>query len=111
MSAWLYILKCADGSYYTGTTRLDLEKRIGEHQAGIFDGYTATRRPVALAFSEFFDRITDAIQAERRIKGWSRTKKEALIAGDYDKLQRAAKRRRPFGPPPSRRGPSVRSSG
>ncbi len=111
MGAWLYILKCSDGSFYTGTTRADLDKRIGDHQAGAFDGYTATRTPVVLVFAEFFERITDAIAVERQIKGWSRAKKKALIAGDYATLQRAAKRRRPSGPHPSRRGLTVRSSG
>ena len=69
MGAWLYILKCADGSYYTGTTRTDLEIRIAQHQSGHFGGYTATRRPVVLVYSEYFDRIVDAIAAERQIKG------------------------------------------
>jgi putative endonuclease len=96
MGAWLYMLKCADGSYYTGTTRADLDKRVAEHQAGTFDGYTSTRSPVVLVYSEFFDRITDAIAAERQIKGWSRAKKEALIRGDYAGLQSASRRRRPF---------------
>jgi putative endonuclease len=94
VGAWLYILKCSDGSFYTGTTRADLEKRVAEHQGGEFDGYTAKRRPVALVFSEHFDRIIDAIAAERQIKGWSRAKKKALIAGDYQALQQAAKRSR-----------------
>jgi putative endonuclease len=92
------ILKCADGSYYTGTTRADLDKRVAEHQAGTFDGYTSTRLPIMLVYSEFFDRITDAIAAERQIKGWSRAKKEALIHGDYAGLQSASRRRRPFKP-------------
>ena len=96
MGAWLYILKCADKSYYTGTTRADLDKRVGEHQSGAFDGYTALRLPIVLAYSEYFDRIVDAIAAERRIKGWSRAKKEALIAGDFSRLQAAARRRKPF---------------
>ena len=96
MGAWLYILKCADGSYYTGTTRADLEKRVGEHQSGVFDGYTALRRPVKLVYSEYFERIVDAIAAERRIKGWSRAKKEALIAGDFQRLQVESRRRRRF---------------
>lgn len=96
MGAWLYILKCADGSYYTGTTRADLDKRVAEHQAGTFEGYTSTRLPVVLVYSEFFERITDAIAAERRIKGWSRAKKEALIRGDFAGLQSASRRRRPF---------------
>jgi putative endonuclease len=72
--AWLYILRCADGSYYTGTTRTDMEIRFAQHQTGHFDGYTATRRPVVLVYSEYFDRIVDAIAAERQIKGWSRAK-------------------------------------
>ena len=62
--AHVYIVRCVDGSYYTGTARQGLEKRLGEHNAGHFDGYTATRRPVTLVFSEWFDRVTDAISAE-----------------------------------------------
>jgi putative endonuclease len=110
MGAWLYVLLCADGSYYTGTTRTSLERRVGEHQAGTFDGYTSSRRPVRLVYSENFERISDAIEAERRIKGWSRTKKQALITGDFDKLREASRRRRSFGPHGSRRAASPRSS-
>src|SRR5216684_7974502 len=62
---------------YTGTTRESLERRIGEHQAGTFDGYTTYRRPVSLVFHEAFERIEDAVSAERQIKGWRREKKEA----------------------------------
>lgn len=91
MGAWLYILRCADGSYYTGTTRAELEKRVAEHQAGTFGGYTATRRPVELAFGEYFDTIADAISAERKIKGWSRAKKEALMIGDFRRVSALAK--------------------
>jgi putative endonuclease len=94
VGAWLYILRCADGSYYTGTTRTDLEIRVAQHQTGYFDGYTATRRPVVLVYSDHFDRIVDAIAAERQIKGWSRVKKEALIAGRFDLLQAQSRRRR-----------------
>ena len=68
MGAWLYILRCSDGSYYTGTTRGELERRIAEHQAGSFDGFTSTRRPVILKYSEYFERIVDAITAEQQIK-------------------------------------------
>jgi putative endonuclease len=93
VGAWLYILLCADGSYYTGTTRTNLEIRLAQHQAGHFGGYTATRRPVALVYSEYFDRIVDAIAAERQIKGWSRAKKEALIAGRLDPLPALSRRR------------------
>ena len=92
--AHLYIVRCADGSYYTGTARdQGLERRVAEHNAGIFDGYTAKRRPVTLVYAEWFDRITDAIAAERQVKGWTRLKKEALIRGDFGALQLLAKRR------------------
>jgi putative endonuclease len=75
--AYLYIVRCADGAYYTGTARNGLERRIAEHNAGAYDGWTARRRPVTLVYSEWFDRILDAIATERQIKGWSRAKKEA----------------------------------
>ncbi|MGH7036175.1 MAG: GIY-YIG nuclease family protein [Stellaceae bacterium] len=93
MSAYLYILRCADGSYYVGTTRRSLEERVAEHNAGSFAGYTATRRPVTLVFHQEFDRITDAIAAERQVKGWRRAKKEALMSGACDLLPGLAKRR------------------
>jgi predicted GIY-YIG superfamily endonuclease len=84
--AWVYIVRCRDGSYYVGTTRNQLEQRIADHNNGRFEGYTAERLPVTLVFAQSFQRITDAIAAERQIKGWSRAKKEALIAGDFDRL-------------------------
>ncbi len=101
---YLYILKCSDGSFYVGTTRSSLETRIAQHNAGTFPGYTQSRRPVELVYSEWFDRVTDAIEAERKLKGWSRAKKEALIGGDFSSLQQLAKRRtihkrRPSAPP------------
>jgi putative endonuclease len=86
MAAFVYILRCRDGRYYVGSTRGDLEKRIAEHDAGTYGGFTKSRRPVALVYSEGFDRIVDAIAAERQLKGWSRAKKEALIAGDFHRL-------------------------
>ena len=92
MSAYLYILHCADGSYYVGTTRNNLETRVSEHQAGSFDGYTARRRPIILVFHQYFERIEDAVAAERQIKGWRREKKEALIRGDYASLPLLARR-------------------
>jgi len=91
--AWLYILRCADGSYCIGTTRTSLEIRIAEHNAGTFEGYTTSRRPVELIFSQWFDRITDAIENERKLKKWSRAKKEAFIRGDFESLQQLAKRK------------------
>ena len=91
---FVYMLRCSDGSYYTGLTRKHwLEERVGEHQAGVFGGYTAARRPVRLVWAEQFDRITDAIAMERQVKGWSRAKKEALIRRDWDRLILLAKRR------------------
>ena len=100
MTAWVYILRCADGSYYVGSARGSLEHRIGQHHAGEMAGYTSTRRPVTLVWSTDFQFITDAIAFERQLKGWSRGKKVALIRSDYSKLpvlasrSRAAKRMR-----------------
>ena len=92
---WFYILRCADGSYYVGTSRSDdLETRVSQHNLGIFEGYTAKRRPVTLVYSAHFVQITDAIAYERQVKGWSRAKKEALIEGDFEALQRLSWRYR-----------------
>ena len=106
--AYLYILLCADGSYYIGTARKELELRVAEHNAGSFGGYTLSRRPVVLVYAEHFESIVDAIAAERQIKGWSRAKKRALIDGDWNAIRALAVRRHPH---PSRRGASHRSSG
>lgn len=106
--AWLYILRCSDGTYYVGTTRTSLEIRIAQHNAGTFEGYTSSRRPVELVFSQWFDRITDAIENERKLKRWSRAKKEAFMRGDFTSLQQLAKRKSAH---PSRRPPTVGSSG
>jgi putative endonuclease len=92
MGAWLYILLCADGSYYVGTTQDSLDHRFAQHQAGTFGGYTARRRPVTLVYHQQFRRITDAIEAERQVKGWRREKKEALIHGDLQLLTALSRR-------------------
>jgi putative endonuclease len=85
---------CADNSYYVGSAiGDDLAKQIVEHQTGAYCGYTYSRRPVQLVWSDHFDRITDAIAAERPIKGWSRAKKEALMRGEWKLLKLLAKRR------------------
>jgi putative endonuclease len=94
MSAFVYMLRCADGSYYVGTTRGSLERRIAGHDAGTFGGYTSSRRPVRLVFQQHFAAITDAIAAERRLKGWTRAKKEALVRADFGALRRLASRAR-----------------
>ena len=93
MSFWVYILKCADGSYYTGHTD-NLEKRISEHQAGITEGYTSTRLPIRLVFSQECPTRLEALASERQIKGWSRKKKEAMIRGDWAEVSRLAKGKR-----------------
>lgn len=92
MSATIYILRCADGSYYIGITQKDLETRVSEHQLGNYDGYTARRRPVTLVFDCQFEQITDAIACERQLKGWRREKKEALIRGEFDLLPELSRR-------------------
>src|SRR5262245_41508962 len=94
MGAFVYILLCADHSYYVGSaTGDDLTSRVAQHNSGFYGGYTSTRRPVQLVWSQHFDQITDAIAAERQLKGWSRPKKEALIRGDWSSVQLLAKRR------------------
>jgi putative endonuclease len=101
------MLRCADGSFYVGSaTGDDLNRRISEHQTGAYRGYTSTRRPVEL---QHFDQITDAIAAERQIKGWSRAKKEALILDDWDRIKGFAKRR--AGRPRNTGRPKPSSSG
>ncbi len=94
MGAYVYMLRCYDGSFYIGSaTGNDLSKRIAEHNSGVHPGYTSTRRPVKLIWSEHFDRITDAIAVERKLKGWSRAKKEALARNDWSAVEHLAKRR------------------
>jgi putative endonuclease len=83
---YIYILKCSDGSYYTGITS-DLEKRLYEHEKGLIIGcYTHNKRPVNLVYSEEYTNVLESIAREKQIKGWSRKKKEALIAGNCEKL-------------------------
>lgn len=87
MQIFVYMLRCRDKSYYVGLTRAGLDQRIGEHQEGRFKGYTHNRRPVELVWSQEFQWLKDAIECERRLKGWRREKKEALIRGDYEALR------------------------
>ena len=94
--AFLYILRCADGSFYVRTTRTALEMRIAQHNAGTFGGYTSTGLPVTLVFSQWFERVTDAIENERKLKKWSRAKKEAFIRGDFTALKTLSERRSRF---------------
>ena len=91
--ASIYILECSDGSYYTGITRREVDTRVSEHKKTVDPKcYTANRLPVKLLFSEHYARMDEAIAAERRIKGWSRAKKEAYMRGDFERLSGLAKR-------------------
>ena len=94
----VYILRCADGSYYTGHTD-DLGQRLGQHQAGLH-GYTSTRGPVELVWSQRCESRDQAFANERQVKNWSRAKKAALIAGDWPALRAAAQSRQRAGPTP-----------
>jgi len=88
-TGYMYILECADGSYYTGSTK-DLERRLSEHQNSRGANYTKNRLPVKLFFFEKFSRIDKAFYREKQIQGWSHKKKKALIDGDFDKLHKYA---------------------
>jgi len=89
MKGYLYILECADGSYYTGST-INLEKRIQQHQQGEGANHTKKNLPVKLLYYEEFQRIDQAFHREKQIQGWSRKKKEALINGWDEELKKAA---------------------
>ena len=82
---FVYILKCADNSYYTGSTT-NLELRMAQHQSGYFKGYTSWRLPVTLVWWAEFPNEHEAFLRERQIKGWSREKKDALIQDDWDRI-------------------------
>jgi predicted GIY-YIG superfamily endonuclease len=89
---FVYILRCADGSYYVGSTQ-DLQGRVATHNAGGGPPYTRRRLPVVLVYSEPFASTSHAVRRERQLKRWSRAKKAALIAGNLDKLKKLSKRR------------------
>jgi tRNA/rRNA methyltransferase len=91
MTFHAYMLQCADGSYYMGHSD-NLEQRIAQHQSGAIAGYTQSRLPVSLVWSQDFGSRDEALSAEQQIKGWSRKKKEALIAGDWDAIRQAARK-------------------
>jgi putative endonuclease len=92
--AWIYIVECADGSYYTGST-IDLERRLWEHNQRLGAHFTSERTPVRLVFAEETDSIETAFRREKQVQGWSRAKKRALIEGrwsDLPGLSRSAER-------------------
>ncbi|MCH4821951.1 GIY-YIG nuclease family protein [Gramella lutea] len=83
----VYILRCHDGSFYTGFTN-DLERRLNEHNIGAnFNCYTFKRRPLELLFIQKFEDVIQAIVYEKKLKGWSRLKKQSLVDGDFDRLK------------------------
>ena len=90
MRSWLYILRCADGSYYTGSTN-NLDLRLAQHQAGEGGAYTRHRLPVKLVYTQEFPSEHEAFLRERQVKGWSRAKKEALIRGEFEALVELSK--------------------
>jgi predicted GIY-YIG superfamily endonuclease len=102
MGFWVYLLHCADHSYYVGHTD-DVERRVAEHQRGEIAGHTASRRPVRLLRAESFPFRGEALRAERQLKGWSRKKKEVWSEGNWAEVARLGRRRTGFWPPrPSR---------
>ena len=92
MTFWAYVVRCSDGSYYTGHTE-DIERRIGQHNVGEIAGYTQRRRPVALMWCQEFPSRLEALTAERQVKDWSRAKKEALFRSDWAALSEAARKK------------------
>ena len=92
MAFFTDLLRCNDGSYYAGHTD-DLENRMAQHHSGALGGHTAKRRPVSLEWPQDFPTRDEAFDAERQIKGWSRAKKQALIAGDWKRISALSRNR------------------
>lgn len=90
--AWMYILRCADGSYYLGSTK-NLDLRLAQHQSGKGSIYTSGRLPVGLVYGEEYDRIADAYAREKQVQNWGRAKREALINGNLEALPPLAKKK------------------
>jgi predicted GIY-YIG superfamily endonuclease len=86
------MLHCAGGTFYVGHTD-DLERRLAQHEQGVIAGFTHDRLPVKLVWSASFEQRIEALAMERRIKGWSRAKKMALIRGDWEDLVKLARAR------------------
>ena len=91
--AWTYILRCADDTYYVGST-IDLERRLSEHNLGLGAVYTRKRRPVALVWSAEYELVEEAFAFEKQVQGWGRRKREALISGELGVLPILASRSR-----------------
>ncbi len=94
--AYMYILECSDGTFYTGST-IDLDKRVEEHNSGLGANYTSERCPVKLVYFEVFDRVTDAFEREKQVQNWTHEKKKLVIENRIVELKKAAKKKRIWG--------------
>jgi len=94
MSVVLYMLRCADDTFYVGSTRKSLEARLADHAEGRYESYTAGRRPVRLVFHHKFEHPAEAAAAERRLKSWRREQKDALSRGDPALVKALMKRKK-----------------
>ena len=92
MQAHVYILRCADNTFYIGTTMGSLTDRIAAHNDGSVDGYTVHRRPVEVVFHRQCENIAGALAAKRFITGWDQAKRDRLIAGDTRTLRELTRR-------------------
>jgi predicted GIY-YIG superfamily endonuclease len=90
---FVYMLRCSDGSYYVGSTR-NLDHRLTQHSSGKGSAYTSKRMPVELVWAEEYESVADAYAMEKKIQGWSRAKREALIRGDWGEVHRNTGNRR-----------------
>jgi len=88
---FVYILRCSDRSYYVGST-WNLDTRLWQHSTGAGAKYTSTRLPVELVFAQEYERVDEAYAREKQVQGWSRAKREALIAGEYNELPRLSRK-------------------
>ncbi len=93
LNFYVYILKCSDGTFYTGHTD-NLEKRIAEHEANTYECYTSTRLPIEVVFAQEFAAREEAIEAEQKIKKWGQRKKEILIHKGWEGLVELRKKRK-----------------
>jgi len=103
--ASVYILECADGSYYVGSTT-DLGARLEQHRLGLGAAYTARRLPVALRWAAEFESVVDAFAFEKQVQNWSRAKRQALIDGRLGDLPGLARGRTGY----MKRGPGSRQT-
>ena len=94
--AWMYILKCGNGLYYTGST-IDIDFRMKQHEAGEGSNFTRKHLPIKLVYYEEYASIEDAFLREKQVQGWSRKKKEALINDMMEELPYLSRNYKEFG--------------